>query len=159
MGREFTFSSVHSLFNLVCDCDCSQMKISAEDCDKKWRNIMATYKRIIDNGHKTGRGGKAWVYFERMNDIVGKSPANVSLKQFVVPTKPVFSCSTATTSADRPTTSTATTSSSSVIEPTSDTEAEDVLVEQSAVELVGKKRKRNVIAANHQNGSFSLRRG
>lgn len=90
---------------------------------------MATYKRILDNGRKTGRGGKIWIYFDRVHEIVGKSSSNVSLSKFVVPKK---LASTSTSNVNLST-------NVDVIEPTSDTEAEDVVVEKSAVELAGQK--------------------
>lgn len=109
------------------------MKISPEDCDKKWRNLLVSYKRISDNATKTGRGGKSWVYFDRIHEVVGKSPANVSLNKFIVPKKKSDNSASSASVADLETVV--------EIEPTSDTEAEDVIVEKSALEVAGQRTK------------------
>jgi Myb/SANT-like DNA-binding domain len=45
--------------------------ISGDCCDKKWRNLIITYKKILANNSKTGRGRTTWAYFDQLNEALG----------------------------------------------------------------------------------------
>lgn len=47
-------------------CDNELLRLSAEDCDRKWRNLMPTYRKIMDQKKKTGRGSVHWKFLEDM---------------------------------------------------------------------------------------------
>ena len=38
--------------------------ITAEDCDRKWRNIKWTYQKVKDHNSKSGNGRKDWERFD-----------------------------------------------------------------------------------------------
>jgi len=48
-------------------------------CDKKFRNLMIRYRKILDHHNKSGRGRKKWVYFDLLHDIYADSPATVPM--------------------------------------------------------------------------------
>lgn len=43
--------------------------VRSEILDRKMRNIKDTYRKIIDNKKKTGRGPMKWEYFKVFDDI------------------------------------------------------------------------------------------
>ena len=47
-------------------CDNELLRLSVEDCDRKWRNLMPTYRKIMDQKKKTGRGSVHWKFLEDM---------------------------------------------------------------------------------------------
>lgn len=48
--------------------------ITWEQCENKFKNLKKTYKKVIDNNNKTGRGRIDWPYFNVMDDLFGNSP-------------------------------------------------------------------------------------
>jgi len=50
-------------------------KVTYSQCDKKFRNLKATYRSVCDNNKKTGRGRKKWQYFSIFNDMFSDSAA------------------------------------------------------------------------------------
>lgn len=111
--------------------------VTMEECDKKWRNLLVTYKRIADNGHKTGRGGKSWLYFDRMDEVVGKLSGNVSLAHI---------------SQRKSTVSSLQQHNDDLFGPSSDVEPEDVVVEKSVLDMGEPMRKK----CKRQRGLYGL---
>lgn len=61
------------------------------ECDKKWRSLMKTYRRNLDNSKKTGQGGgKQWPYFATMHDIMGKCASAMPISVTAVPKRLIF---------------------------------------------------------------------
>lgn len=48
---------------------------SAVSCERKWRNLIRTYKNIKDNRQKTGRGSRRFAYYDAMDEILGNKPS------------------------------------------------------------------------------------
>ncbi|XP_067140310.1 uncharacterized protein [Centruroides vittatus] len=47
-------------------------KVSSTECDKKWRNLLSTYRRNKDKvKNKTGEGAITWPYFDLFNAAIG----------------------------------------------------------------------------------------
>ena len=44
-------------------------------CQQKIRNLKKSYKLVIDNNRKTGRGRKTCKYFDKLDSIFGKRPS------------------------------------------------------------------------------------
>jgi len=44
-------------------------------CEKKFRNMKATFKDIKDNNRQSGRGKRKWPYYEILNELLGSEPA------------------------------------------------------------------------------------
>lgn len=45
-------------------------KVTAKDCDDKWRNIVATYRKNIDRVKCLGDNKVRWEYFDAMDNIL-----------------------------------------------------------------------------------------
>lgn len=85
--------------------------VTGDICQKKWNNMMMTYRKIADSNNKTGRGKNFWPYFEKIDEIMGKTGSMVSVSElYKPPTKstlneknpdsPTISSDTATESKD-----------------------------------------------------------
>lgn len=46
-----------------------------ESCERKWRGMQATYKKISNKQNKTGTNAIRWEFFDRVNDIIANDPA------------------------------------------------------------------------------------
>lgn len=46
------------------------VKVTAKDCDDKWRNIVATYRKNIDKIKCFGDNSIRWEYFTAMDNIL-----------------------------------------------------------------------------------------
>ena len=70
---------------------------SSTDCDRKWRSLLKTYRRHLDYSKKTGRsGGKKWVYYNDIDNIVGSSASSVSISVAAIPIPKKETCSVIT---------------------------------------------------------------
>jgi len=63
--------------------------ISATECDRKWRSLLKTYRRHVDERKKTGRAGGKWVYFDVIDQILGLNASSVAISVAAGPKKPV----------------------------------------------------------------------
>jgi len=46
--------------------------VSGQECDEKWRNLQATYKRNKEKKNSTGSETVNWEYFDMMDEVMGK---------------------------------------------------------------------------------------
>ncbi|KAI4471416.1 myb/sant-like dna-binding domain [Holotrichia oblita] len=46
-------------------------KITASNCENRWKHLERMYKKYIDNNKQTGRGRRDFEYAEVMDDILG----------------------------------------------------------------------------------------
>lgn len=53
------------------------VKVTAEKCDIKWRNLWQTYKFNVKKSNSTGRDAIIWEYFDIINEKFG-TKANVN---------------------------------------------------------------------------------
>ncbi|XP_030749433.1 uncharacterized protein LOC115877420 [Sitophilus oryzae] len=51
-------------------------RFTTEQVESKIKNLKKSYKSILDNNSKTGRGKITWPYFTSMNEIFGRDPEN-----------------------------------------------------------------------------------
>jgi len=63
--------------------------ISATECDRKWRSLLKTYRRHVDERKKTGRAGGKWVYFDVIDQILVLNASSVAISAAAGPKKPV----------------------------------------------------------------------
>lgn len=83
-----------------------ETSFTADICQKKWSNLVQTYKEKKDKKGKTGRGGgRGWTYFQELDDLLGESAAVESVSasvsknstgRFKVPPSRSASCLAAT---------------------------------------------------------------
>nr|CAI5847389.1 unnamed protein product [Callosobruchus analis] len=50
----------------------------AKKCKKKWENLIRTYKNTKDKKNKSGRCPVCFVYFDRLDELLGEKPNNCS---------------------------------------------------------------------------------
>lgn len=50
-------------------------KVSWESCERKWRGLQATYKKISDKLSNTGNSAIRWEFFEKVSRIIENDPA------------------------------------------------------------------------------------
>ncbi|XP_066602476.1 uncharacterized protein [Prorops nasuta] len=56
---------------------CSQnIEVSEAVCKKKWQNLVRTYKSRKDIKSRTGRGPVKFVFYNRLDELLGDSPTN-----------------------------------------------------------------------------------
>ena len=44
-------------------------------CREKMKKLIAEYKKVKDHNDETGRDRKTFVYFDRLDDLLGHQPA------------------------------------------------------------------------------------
>ncbi|KAL1496999.1 hypothetical protein ABEB36_008032 [Hypothenemus hampei] len=49
-----------------------KQKITASNCENRWKHLERTYKKYVENNNKTGRGRKDFEYATEMNDVLGQ---------------------------------------------------------------------------------------
>ena len=50
------------------------MKVSGDQCMRKWLKLEAKFKEIEDNNNLTGRAKKSWKFYEDLEEAIGDSP-------------------------------------------------------------------------------------
>lgn len=51
-------------------------RFTPEQIESKIKNLKKSYKNVLDNNKKTGRGKITWPYFDTLHDILGTKPEN-----------------------------------------------------------------------------------
>lgn len=51
-------------------------RFNSDQVESKIKNLKKTYKAILDNTNKTGRGKITWQFFNSMQEILGNKPEN-----------------------------------------------------------------------------------
>nr|CAI5854010.1 unnamed protein product [Callosobruchus analis] len=54
------------------------INFEAKKCKKKWENLIRTYKNTKDKKNKSGRCPVRFVYFDRLDELLGEKPNNCS---------------------------------------------------------------------------------
>ena len=52
----------------------STVKVSGDQCLRKWLKLEAKFKEIEDNNNLTGRAKKSWKFYEDLEEAIGDSP-------------------------------------------------------------------------------------
>ena len=50
------------------------MKVSGDQCLRKWLKLEAKFKEIEDSNNLTDRAKKSWTFYEDFEDAIGDSP-------------------------------------------------------------------------------------
>jgi len=45
---------------------CPDFQLTGSECDRKWRNLIQTFRKLSDKKKKTGRGAVQWKFYEAM---------------------------------------------------------------------------------------------
>jgi len=62
--------------------------VSSSECDRKWRSLLKTYRRHLDQSKQSGQGGgRKWAYFDEIDGIVGMNASAVPIDKAAVPKK------------------------------------------------------------------------
>lgn len=64
------FNRIASEFNTIC----TDVKVTGEQCCRKWLKLEAAHKKIMDHNNTTGADKKTWKYFDEMESCIGGKP-------------------------------------------------------------------------------------
>ncbi len=67
--KKEVFSKIAAEFNSTSD-----LKVTAEQCIRKWSKLESKQKEVEDNNKQTGRERKSWKYHDDMTECMGSSP-------------------------------------------------------------------------------------
>jgi len=66
--KKDVFQKIADRFN-----ETSTVKVSGDQCLRKWLELEAKFKEIEDNNNLTGRAKKSWKFYEDLEDAIGDS--------------------------------------------------------------------------------------
>ena len=79
--KKDVWTAIASKMIAVQNCD----KFNAAKCSKKWNNLEIRYREKRDKKKKTGRGGgKPWIFYEKIDSIIGHSASAASVSKAYV---------------------------------------------------------------------------
>ncbi|KAG7459902.1 hypothetical protein MATL_G00215650 [Megalops atlanticus] len=55
--------------------------VKAYECDLKWRNMLATYRKNAERAKRQGAQSVHWEFFQAMHDVLGKSREEVGAQK------------------------------------------------------------------------------
>lgn len=55
--------------------------VKAYECDLKWRNMLATYRKNSERAKRLGVGSVHWEFFKAMHEVLGKSREEVEAQR------------------------------------------------------------------------------
>ncbi|CAL8288121.1 unnamed protein product [Boreogadus saida] len=55
--------------------------VKAYECDLKWRNMLATYRKNAERARRLGEGSVHWEFFKAMHEVLGKSREEVEAQR------------------------------------------------------------------------------
>ena len=64
------FNRIASEFNSIS----TDVKVTGEQCSRKWLKLEASHKKITDHNNSTGAHEKTWKYFHEMESCIGGNP-------------------------------------------------------------------------------------
>ena len=67
--KKDVFQKIADRFNEI-----STVKVSGDQCMRKWLKLEAKFKEIEDNNNLTGRAKKSWKFYEDLEEAIGDSP-------------------------------------------------------------------------------------
>ena len=67
--KKDVFQKIADRFN-----ETSTVKVSGDQCMRKWLKLEAKFKEIEDNNNLTGRAKKSWKFYEDLEEAIGDSP-------------------------------------------------------------------------------------
>ena len=64
------FNRIANEFNSIS----TDVKVTGEQCSRKWLKLEASHKKITDHNNTTGADKKTWKYFHEMESCTGENP-------------------------------------------------------------------------------------
>ena len=64
------FNRIANEFNSIS----TDVKVTGEQCSRKWLKLEASHKKITDHNNTTGADKKTWKYFHEMESCIGGNP-------------------------------------------------------------------------------------
>ena len=58
-----------------------EVTVKAYECDLKWRNMLATYRKNAERARRLGDGSVHWEFFKAMHEVLGKSREEVEAQR------------------------------------------------------------------------------
>ncbi|XP_061567389.1 uncharacterized protein si:dkey-66i24.7 [Cololabis saira] len=55
--------------------------VKAYECDLKWRNMLATYRKNTERAKRLGSASVHWEFFKAMHDVLGKSREEIEAQR------------------------------------------------------------------------------
>uniref|UniRef100_A0A3Q3X3P6 Myb/SANT-like DNA-binding domain-containing protein n=1 Tax=Mola mola TaxID=94237 RepID=A0A3Q3X3P6_MOLML len=55
------------------ECGVTDVTVKAYECDLKWRNMLATYRKNSERARRLGVASVHWEFFKAMHEVLGKS--------------------------------------------------------------------------------------
>lgn len=55
--------------------------VKAYECDLKWRNMLATYRKNTERAKRLGVGSVHWEFFKAMHEVLGKSREEIETQR------------------------------------------------------------------------------
>lgn len=52
---------------------CTDVPVKAFECDLKWRNMLATYRKNAERAKRLGTNSVHWEFFKEMHEVLGRS--------------------------------------------------------------------------------------
>lgn len=68
--KKEVFQKISASFNSKAD-----LKVSADQCARKWSKLEAKLKEVTDHNNKSGNSHKKWKYYRDMDDCMGMNAA------------------------------------------------------------------------------------
>lgn len=61
--------------------DVTDVSVKAYECDLKWRNVLATYRRNAERAKRLGAASVHWEFFKAMDNVLGKSMEEIEAQR------------------------------------------------------------------------------
>lgn len=59
----------------------TEITVKAYECDLKWRNMLATYRKNTDRARRLGVASVHWEFFKAMHEVLGKSREEIEAQR------------------------------------------------------------------------------
>ncbi|XP_071387212.1 uncharacterized protein [Centroberyx affinis] len=59
----------------------TDVTVKAYECDLKWRNMLATYRKNSERAKRLGAGSVHWEFFKAMHEVLGKSREEIEAQR------------------------------------------------------------------------------
>ncbi|PWA17747.1 hypothetical protein CCH79_00008096 [Gambusia affinis] len=59
----------------------TDITVKAYECDLKWRNMLATYRKNTDRARRLGVASVHWEFFKAMHEVLGKSREEIEAQR------------------------------------------------------------------------------
>ncbi|XP_029013998.1 uncharacterized protein si:dkey-66i24.7 isoform X1 [Betta splendens] len=63
------------------EADTTDITVKAYECDLKWRNLLATYRKNAERAKRLGEASIHWEFFKPMHEVLGKSREEIEAQR------------------------------------------------------------------------------